>query len=572
MTIPFRPSRRHHETGQPDELSDTLLLARLRRAGTVRHEGQDLAGARDRVWRRLAAEHPGAEPADRPSRPSHASHADRASNHRDSTTPVAACRSAGGLRAAGEQGLDVASVAVLIIGLILSARGAGLGPSGGNPNPMTTQSVAAASPTQPLSLAEDGTNQQPGPGPRLTPTLIGSTNDARRIQGDPVLADGVVYALTPLTADTFLVAGYDPATLAEVWSSEQPGTAVGLAVSGDTVSVVARRPTGHGTLTRLSTTGDGDDWTLALPFEPIGVSSSADTVLVSGHDESTGTPNAGQPGDVSRLLAVEPADGSTRWDIGLTNPAGVEPLLTDDGIYYTTANGAVKAIEPGAGAIRWTTGTGGLRITSRPIAGGDLLYVVRPDGVVVALDRRTGEERWGRGVRTQDLGVPPLITRIDGKATPVPAPVLALSRNGELLVGYVWADGDLSGYAATGQPLEPNTLIGRIVALDAMTGSPRWSEPAGFAMEPRSEALALDLTVADDQVFTATGAGVAAYSATSGAALWSVPVEGTIAGRMVVVDHAVVVTHNVVLAALREPAGMASTATPGATPGATPAS
>ena len=563
MIIPF--DRRHgQEIGTPRNREEAHLLARLHTADKANQDRESVAAAQDRVWQRLVNEHPAlGQPARHPSRPTPIVSGVVAPASGRSLLPIGR-RAPGGWRAA----LDIASVAVLVIGLLVSARGAGIMPNGGNPNPMMTQSVAAATPTTPLAAAEPGTNQQPGPGPRLSPILVESTGEPRRIQGDPVLANGIVYALSPLTTETFLVAGYDPATLAEVWSSEQTGSAVDLAVNGDAVSLVARQADGRGTLARLSTAGDGDDWMVELPFDPIDVTSSADTVLVSGHDEATGTPNAGQPGDRSRLLAVDPMDGSTRWDIGLTNPAGVEPLLTDDGIYYTTANGAVKAIELDSGAARWTTGTGGLRITSDAVASGTLLYVIRPDGVVMALDRLTGEERWGTGIRSQDLSVPPLVTAVGGWAVAVPSPVLALSQDGDLLVGYVWANGDLSSYRDTEVPLDPNRLIGRILALDAATGATLWSQPVSSPFEPLSGNLALNITVADDQVFVYGGSSVSAHSTTSGEEVWNVSTEGTISGRLIVTDQSVLLTYDAGLAALREPVRLPGTATPAATPGA----
>lgn len=559
MTLPFhRGHRRGHETDSPDDGSDAQLLARLGSASDRRN----ISAAHDRVWQRLVSEHPAlGQAAPRRQRPTPIAAGIVTGSSRRSLLPTSR-RAPGGWRAA----FDVAAVAVLVIGLLLSARGAGIMPNGGNPNSMMTQSAAAASPTQPLAVAEGGTNRQPGPAPRVAPTLMAATGEPRRIQGDLVLADGVVYALTSLTTDTFLVAGYDPATLAEVWSKEYAGTPVDLAVSGAIVAVVTRHTDGGGTLITQSATDRDDGWSVELPFEPIDVSSSADTVLVSGHRESTGTPNAGQPGDRSRLLAIEPGDGSTRWDTGLTNPAGVDPLLTADGIYYTTANGAVKAIEPATGEPRWTIGTGGLRITSRPIASGDLVYVIRPDGVVTALDRRTGEERWGQGVRTQDLGVPPLVTTIRATDTVVPAPVMALSTGGQLLVGYVWSDADLEPFATAGVPIDPQTLELDVVAFDVVTGARLWVQRSGSPYEPISGNLSLKLSVAGDQVVIGGSSSVSARSAVTGDAVWNTPVIGTITGNLIVVDHAVVLTHNVGLAALREPVELPGTATPAATP------
>ncbi len=553
MTLPFhRGHRRGHETDAPDDRSDAQLLARLGSASDRRN----ISAAHDRVWQRLVSEHPAlGQAAPRRQRPTPIAAGLVTGSSRRSPLPISR-RAPGGWRAA----FDVAAVAVLAIGLLLTARGVGIMPNGGNPNPMMTQSAAAASPTQPLAVVEGGTNRQPGPGPRVTPTLVSSGGELRRIQGDLIYADGVVYALTSLTTDTFIAAGYNPGTLEQVWSSPQTGDPIDMAVSGTTVSIVTKRADRHGTLITVDSSSSGRGRSIDLPFEPLTVASTDATILVSGHDESTGTPNAGQPSDMSRLLAIDPDDGSTRWDIGLTNPAGMEPLLTDEAIYYTTANGAAKAIDLDSGTTRWTTGTGGQRITSDPVVSGDLLYVIRPDGVVHALDRLTGEQRWGQGVRTRELGVPPLVITIGATAVSVPAPILALSEDGNLLIGYVWANGDLSGFRITGEPLDPASLTIDIVALDASAGTTRWYQSAASPFEPISENLELGLTVATDQMIITDGSSVSARLTISGDEIWRQSVEGTVTGNLVVVDHSVIFTRNVSLAALREAGGMAGTA------------
>ncbi len=557
MTIPFR---RHHDRRDPSalEITDDQLLDRLRGIDGATPADQARL-TQGRVWERLVSEHPSlAQPA-RPYQRLAPAVRPLASGPARRGPTLIGRRSVGGWRAA----MDVAAVAALVIGLVLGARGVGIMPQGSSPNPMMTQSVAAATATEATALDEAGTNRQPGPGPRVTPVLVTPEGRLPRIESALVLSDGIVYTLSSITADGFEIIGYDPATLRVVWSSELPGQAVDFAVRNSIVSVVTRHSDGRSSVINQRANSEEEPWSIDLPFTPLAVSSSADTILVSGHDESTGTPNAGEPSDISRVLAIDPFTQSVRWDIELTNPAGVEPLLTDGGIFYTTANGAAKAIENDSGEARWTTGTGGLRITSRAVAEGDLVYVVRPDGVVYALDRESGEERWGQGARSEDLGVPPLTTTVGGAELPVPAPILALSASGQLIVGYVWSNADLTDHLIQPIPVKPESLEITIVAFDAATGSRLWSDLAGTPYELAAERVEFGMTITGNQLLIRDSAFVSARSVDSGTPIWNVPMVGTISGGTIVIDHTVVVTRDAGLATLRE-ATMpnVSTATP----------
>ncbi len=556
MTIPVR---RDHDRGRPDAagMTDGQILDRLRGSDAATPADQ-IRLAQGRVWERLVSGHPAlGEPVAATHRSPPAIRTITAGPARQAPTPIGR-RPVGGWRAA----MDIAAVAALVIGLVLGTRGFGIMPRGSSPNPMTTQSVAAATATETLATDGAAANRQPGPGPRVTPVLVTPEGEPYEIERNLVLSDGVVYTMSRIGAERFAIIGYDPATLETVWSSEHAGQPVDFTVRDSTISVVTRQSDGRDLLINRQARSAEPGWTIELPFNAMAVTSSPDTILVSGHDASTATPNAGEPGDITRMLAIDPADHSIRWDLELTNPAGVAPLLMGDAIFYTTANGAAKAIEADSGEPRWTTATGGLRITSRAVAGGDLVYVVRPDGVVSALDRKTGEERWGQGVRTDDLGVPPLTTTMSGTERPVPAPILALTSAGQLIVGYVSSDADLAGFMGQPSPVNLPSLVIEVVAFDAASGSRIWSGEAGTPVQLTSQHVAFGLTVTGDQLLIDGGAFVSAHSTVDRTESWRVPMTGTIGGSIVVIDHAVLIVRNVELAALREPVSMPSTATP----------
>ena len=172
MTLPFR-RQYDDQTLRPSDRADDLVIARLRAMDdTGGPNAAEVAMARGRVWQRLVAEHPSLltrPTAVRTRHPGPAASGIASPTVAHLPLPVPIGRRAqGGWRAA----IDVAVVAVLVIGLVLSARGVGLMPSSGNPNPLVTQSVVASTPTHVATPDETATNRALGPGTQAAPAAF----------------------------------------------------------------------------------------------------------------------------------------------------------------------------------------------------------------------------------------------------------------------------------------------------------------------------------------------------------------------------------------------------------------
>ncbi|MFI7338750.1 serine/threonine-protein kinase [Streptomyces sp. NPDC050085] len=101
--------------------------------------------------------------------------------------------------------------------------------------------------------------------------------------------------------------------------------------------------------------------------------------------------------DSSRLLALDPATGRTRWSMGISAYQGqVQPV--GDTVLLAAPDGTVTAVDGATGEQRWQRP---LRLDQPALSyvGGDLAYAttVAADGVdsvVTAVDPRTGTVRW----------------------------------------------------------------------------------------------------------------------------------------------------------------------------------
>ncbi len=173
MTLPLR--RQHDDQAPgPSDRADEQVIARLRGMDdTGGPSASDVAMARGRVWQRLVAEHPSLltrPTAVRTRHPGPAASgiASRPGSHLRWPVPIGR-QAQGGWRAA----IDVAVVAVLVIGLVLGARGVGVMPSVGDPYPLATQSLVASTPTDVATPEEAMTIRDPGPGTQAAPAALG---------------------------------------------------------------------------------------------------------------------------------------------------------------------------------------------------------------------------------------------------------------------------------------------------------------------------------------------------------------------------------------------------------------
>jgi outer membrane protein assembly factor BamB len=121
-----------------------------------------------------------------------------------------------------------------------------------------------------------------------------------------------------------------------------------------------------------------------------------------------------EPAGAERVLCFDAATGASIWThsyeceyTGVAFPDGPRASVTTaDGLAYVLGTmGHLRCLDAVSGELRWKKGPGVdydiampiWGITSAPLVEGDLLIVqlgAKPGACLVALDRRTGEERW----------------------------------------------------------------------------------------------------------------------------------------------------------------------------------
>ncbi|MCU0692309.1 MAG: PQQ-like beta-propeller repeat protein [Polyangiaceae bacterium] len=118
-----------------------------------------------------------------------------------------------------------------------------------------------------------------------------------------------------------------------------------------------------------------------------------------------------EPSTPERSLYAVREDGSIKFSVDLGADVDCAPSVGDDGVVYVgTDGGAVVAVDPERGEVRWRTDVGGhvrggLTLTRRRqvVAG-----VYGPSPRVVSLDAATGREAWSfavYGTGAREFGV-----------------------------------------------------------------------------------------------------------------------------------------------------------------------
>ncbi|MCC5855675.1 MAG: outer membrane protein assembly factor BamB [Idiomarina sp.] len=107
------------------------------------------------------------------------------------------------------------------------------------------------------------------------------------------------------------------------------------------------------------------------------------------------------------VAALNPENGRRLWTVSLAEtdawierfPRGetmrlsAGPILVDDTLYFSSENGFVFAVNRENGELRWQSRVPG-EVLSAPAVGDGIVAVQLGNGIVVALDQRTGAERW----------------------------------------------------------------------------------------------------------------------------------------------------------------------------------
>ncbi len=168
------------------------------------------------------------------------------------------------------------------------------------------------------------------------------------------------------------------------------------------------------------------------------------------------------------------------WTFGSVGkaPAGIVPAVVGDAVWAASGEGRVSILEAGNGRLRRR-----VELKTSVAAGvgtdGTLQALVSRTGDVIALDRE-GRERWRSALGAEVVAVPTVgddlvvIRTVDGR-------IVALDRESGS-VKWTWRQQPLpaltlrqnAGVAIDGDTVYAGLPAGRVIAIDARLGAPRW--------------------------------------------------------------------------------------------------
>jgi outer membrane protein assembly factor BamB len=220
--------------------------------------------------------------------------------------------------------------------------------------------------------------------------------------------------------------------------------------------------------------------------------------------------------DNNDLHAIDAATGREVWKA--TGSGWVDPgPVVDDVLYAGNADGTFQAIQASDGEVLWRTPLGGGSSRAAGYADG-LVVVGSGDGRVNALDARTGEPKWSYSLGTGIVGTVAVAggvvygTVSGGTASSV---VALDAVGGQQLWSFgTLTDADLRSPAIGDGLVYTVSGDGTVYALDAATGTQRWSAPAGSVVRAAP-------ALAGNTLYVVADAGkLLALDAATGAERW----------------------------------------------------
>lgn len=214
----------------------------------------------------------------------------------------------------------------------------------------------------------------------------------------------------------------------------------------------------------------------------------------AAHPESRATAmfrgDAARSGTFGAVAAIELA--GIQWRVTTEGDVISSPVAADGVVFVGSGDGLLRALDRRTGTLRWSYDAGS-PVTSSPAVAHGIVYVGTRDGAFHAVDARRGARRW----------------RV---AT---GPEMA------------WPWGHESGDVYTSSPAVANELVvfgsgdGHVYAVDARTGRRRWRARTGGRVRSSP-------AIADGMVFTGSADGrVYAFDLASGEERWRFDTEGT---------------------------------------------
>jgi outer membrane protein assembly factor BamB len=101
-------------------------------------------------------------------------------------------------------------------------------------------------------------------------------------------------------------------------------------------------------------------------------------------------------GKAGRVIALNYANGSTRWSRDLPSASESSPLIDHGKLFIGSQNGTVYALDAGDGSVIWTYHAAGA-VKASPTLSAGVLYFGDYSGHVQAIGERTGRRFWVSG-------------------------------------------------------------------------------------------------------------------------------------------------------------------------------
>lgn len=209
------------------------------------------------------------------------------------------------------------------------------------------------------------------------------------VAGGPGVGEGLVLVGT---SDAEVVA-LSAASGEERWRTRVSSEVLSVPAIANGVVIVH---TIDGKLFGLEATNGNERWRYEREVPTLTLRGTGSPVI------SAGVVYAGMAG--GKLVALRADNGNLIWDVAVTVPGGRselerladidgDPLVLGGGVFVSTYQGEVAAIEQRSGQVAWRRG---MSSYSRMAADRQGLYVSNADGVVWGLDIRSGAERWSQ--------------------------------------------------------------------------------------------------------------------------------------------------------------------------------
>jgi outer membrane protein assembly factor BamB len=161
------------------------------------------------------------------------------------------------------------------------------------------------------------------------------------------------------------------------------------------------------------------------------------SILVAGDRLVVGSWNG-------RVTALSRKDGTALWTFETGQPVTADPKLCGDAVLVSSRNSKLYCLALADGAVRWSRFHAGSWVESAPLVdSGELLIGSSDLRTVALLDTATGTQRWSTDVLGWSWGTP-------------------AATHDTVFAGTA---------GATGYPIAQD---GGIVALDRLTGAPKW--------------------------------------------------------------------------------------------------